>query len=229
MRIVHQAQELPEALTATRREAKAYFGDETVYIEKYLDSPRHIEVQLLGDHYGSLVHLYERECSLQRRYQKIIEEAPSPTLTPELRKAMGEAAVSLGKAIQYTNAGTIEFLLDKDHNFYFLEMNTRVQVEHPVTELTTRIDIVAEQIKIAAGEPLSFQQDDIPQWGHAIECRVYAEAPAQNFMPSPGTITYYHPPDLGCHPSGHSRDYRNDHRQPLRPDDWETDRLRYRP
>ena len=198
MRIVRQAQELPEALTATRREAKAYFGDETVYIEKYLESPRHIEVQLLGDHYGSLVHLYERECSLQRRYQKIIEEAPSPTLTPELRKAMGEAAVSLGTAIEYTNAGTIEFLLDKDHNFYFLEMNTRVQVEHPVTELTTRIDIVAEQIKIAAGEALSFQQDDIPQWGHAIECRVYAEAPAQNFMPSPGTITYYHPPTSGA-------------------------------
>lgn len=198
MRIVRQAQDLPEALTATRREAKAYFGDETVYIEKYLESPRHIEVQLLGDHYGSLVHLYERECSLQRRYQKIVEEAPSPTLTPELRKAMGEAALSLGKAIQYTNAGTIEFLLDNNMNFYFLEMNTRVQVEHPVTELTTRIDIVAEQIKIAAGESLSFQQDDIPQWGHAIECRVYAEAPAQNFMPSPGTITYYHPPTSGA-------------------------------
>ena len=198
MRIVRQADELPDALASTSREAKAYFGDATVYIERYLDSPRHIEVQLLGDHYGSLVHLYERECSLQRRYQKIIEEAPSPTLTPELRKAMGEAAVSLGKAIQYTNAGTIEFLLDQDHNFYFLEMNTRVQVEHPVTELTTRIDIVAEQIKIAAGEPLSFQQDDIPQWGHAIECRVYAEAPERNFMPSPGTITYYHPPASGA-------------------------------
>ena len=198
MRIVRQADELPDALTSTSREAKAYFGDATVYIEKYLESPRHIEVQLLGDHYGSLVHLYERECSLQRRYQKIIEEAPSPTLTPELRKAMGEAAVNLGKAIQYTNAGTIEFLLDKDNNFYFLEMNTRVQVEHPVTELTTRIDIVAEQIKIAAGEPLSFQQDDIPQWGHAIECRVYAENPAENFMPSPGTVTYYHPPRSGA-------------------------------
>ena len=198
MRIVRQANELPDALTSTVREAKAYFGNPTVYIEKYLESPRHIEVQLLGDHYGSLVHLYERECSLQRRYQKIIEEAPSPTLTSELRKAMGEAAVNLGKAIQYTNAGTIEFLLDQDQNFYFLEMNTRVQVEHPVTELTTRIDIVAEQIKIAAGEPLSFQQDAIPQWGHAIECRVYAEAPEQNFMPSPGTITYYHPPASGA-------------------------------
>ena len=198
MRIVRQAGELPDALTSTVREAKAYFGNPTVYIEKYLENPRHIEVQLLGDHYGSLVHLYERECSLQRRYQKIIEEAPSPTLTPELRKTMGEAAVSLGNAIQYTNAGTIEFLLDQDQNFYFLEMNTRVQVEHPVTELTTRIDIVAEQIKIAAGEPLSFQQDDIPQWGHAIECRVYAEAPERNFMPSPGTITYYHPPTSGA-------------------------------
>ena len=198
MRIVRSAAELPDALSATSREAKAYFGDATVYIEKYLESPRHIEVQLLGDHYGNLVHLYERECSLQRRYQKIIEEAPSPTLTPELRRAMGEAAVSLGKAIEYTNAGTIEFLLDQDQRFYFLEMNTRVQVEHPVTELTTRIDIVAEQIRIAAGEPLSFQQDDVPQWGHAIECRVYAEAPEENFRPSPGTVTYHHPPTSGA-------------------------------
>ena len=198
MRIVRSASELPNALTSTSREAKAYFGDATVYIEKYLELPRHIEVQLLGDHYGNLVHLYERECSLQRRYQKIIEEAPSPTLTPELRRAMGEAAVKLGQAIAYTNAGTIEFLLDQDQRFYFLEMNTRVQVEHPVTELTTRIDIVAEQIKIAAGEPLSFQQDDVPQWGHAIECRVYAEAPEENFRPSPGTITYHHPPTLGA-------------------------------
>ncbi len=198
MRIVRNADELPTALTSTSREAKAYFGDATVYIEKYLESPRHIEVQLLGDHYGNLVHLYERECSLQRRYQKIIEEAPSPTITPELRRAMGKAAVSLGKAIEYTNAGTIEFLLDQDQRFYFLEMNTRVQVEHPVTELTTRIDIVAEQIRIAAGEPLSFQQDDVPQWGHAIECRVYAEAPEENFRPSPGTITYHHPPTSGA-------------------------------
>ncbi len=198
MRIVRSADELPNALTSTSREAKAYFGDATVYIEKYLESPRHIEVQLLGDHYGNLVHLYERECSLQRRYQKIIEEAPSPTLTPELRRTMGEAAVKLGKAIEYTNAGTIEFLLDQDQRFYFLEMNTRVQVEHPVTELTTRIDIVAEQIRIAAGEPLSFQQDDVPQWGHAIECRVYAEAPEENFRPSPGTITYHHPPASGA-------------------------------
>ena len=198
MRIVRSASELPDALTSTSREAKAYFGDATVYIEKYLETPRHIEVQLLGDHYGNLVHLYERECSLQRRYQKIIEEAPSPTLTPELRRVMGEAAVKLGQAIAYTNAGTIEFLLDQDQQFYFLEMNTRVQVEHPVTELTTRIDIVAEQIKIAAGEPLSFQQDDVPQWGHAIECRVYAEAPEENFRPSPGTITYHHPPTSGA-------------------------------
>ena len=198
MRIVRSASELPDALTSTSREAKAYFGDATVYIEKYLETPRHIEVQLLGDHYGNLVHLYERECSLQRRYQKIIEEAPSPTLTPELRRVMGEAAVKLGQAIAYTSAGTIEFLLDQDQQFYFLEMNTRVQVEHPVTELTTRIDIVAEQIKIAAGEPLSFQQDDVPQWGHAIECRVYAEAPEENFRPSPGTITYHHPPASGA-------------------------------
>ncbi len=194
MRIVRQADEISEALASTSREAKAYFGDDTVYIEKYLESPRHIEIQLLGDQHGNLVHLYERECSLQRRYQKIIEEAPSPTLTPELREQMGQAAVDLGKAINYTNAGTIEFLLDQDHSFYFLEMNTRVQVEHPVTELTTGIDIVAEQIKIAAGRPLAFTQKDIVQRGHAIECRVYAENPSQNFMPSPGTVTYHRPP-----------------------------------
>ena len=198
MRIVRKADELPEALQSTSREAKAYFGHDAVYIEKYLENPRHIEIQLLGDHYGNLVHLYERECSLQRRYQKIIEEAPSPTLTPDLRKKMGEAALRIGEAINYTNAGTIEFLLDSNHDFYFLEMNTRVQVEHPVTELTTGVDIVVEQIKIAAGEALSFAQEDIPHWGHAIECRVYAEDPKQNFMPSPGTITYYHPPTAGA-------------------------------
>lgn len=194
MRIVQQKEHLQEALEATSREAQAYFGDGTVYVEKYLEQPRHIEFQLLADHHGQVVHLFERECSVQRRYQKIIEEAPSPTLDEELRKKMGEAAINIGKKIGYTNAGTIEFLLDKDKNFYFLEMNTRVQVEHPVTEMTTGIDIVAEQISIAAGKPLSFSQEDIKQEGHAIECRVYAESPENNFMPSPGYIQYYHAP-----------------------------------
>ena len=194
MRIVRSAKELPEALKSTSREAKAYFGDATVYVEKYLDEPRHIEFQLLGDQHGNLVHLFERECSLQRRYQKIIEEAPSPTLTPALRQRMADAALALGNEIGYYNAGTVEFLVDSEQQFYFLEMNTRVQVEHPVTELTTGIDIVAEQLKVAAGQPLSFSQKDISQRGHAIECRVYAEAPRQNFMPSPGPITYYHAP-----------------------------------
>ncbi|WKN42013.1 acetyl/propionyl/methylcrotonyl-CoA carboxylase subunit alpha [Tunicatimonas pelagia] len=194
MRIVRSASALKDALISTSREAKAYFGDATVYIEKYLEEPRHIEFQLLGDQHGNLVHLFERECSLQRRYQKIIEEAPSPTLTPELRTRMAEAALKLGKAINYYNAGTIEFLVDTHQEFYFLEMNTRVQVEHPVTEMTTGVDIVAEQLRVAAGQKLSFTQGDLRQEGHAIECRVYAENPEQNFLPSPGKITYYHAP-----------------------------------
>jgi len=194
MRIVRSANELKDALISTSREAKAYFGDDTVYIEKYLEEPRHIEFQLLGDQHGNLVHLFERECSLQRRYQKIIEEAPSPTLTAELRARMAEAALKLGKAINYYNAGTIEFLVDANHDFYFLEMNTRVQVEHPVTEMTTGVDIVAEQLRVAAGQKLAFTQEDLQQQGHAIECRVYAEDPSENFLPSPGEITYYHAP-----------------------------------
>ncbi len=160
-----------------------------------MEEPRHIEFQLLGDQHGNLVHLFERECSLQRRYQKIIEEAPSPTLTPELRARMAEAALKLGEAINYYNAGTIEFLVDAEEEFYFLEMNTRVQVEHPVTEMTTGVDIVAEQLRVAAGQKLSFTQADLQQQGHAIECRVYAEDPKQNFLPSPGEITYYSAPN----------------------------------
>ncbi|MEM9832861.1 MAG: biotin carboxylase N-terminal domain-containing protein [Bacteroidota bacterium] len=195
MRIVRSSAELKEALIATSREAKAYFGDDAVYIEKYLEEPRHIEFQLLGDQHGNLLHLFERECSLQRRYQKIIEEAPSPTLTPELRQRMAEAALKLGEAINYYNAGTVEFLLDANQDFYFLEMNTRVQVEHPITEMTTGVDIVAEQLKVAAEQKLSFKQEDLHQQGHAIECRVYAENPQENFLPSPGTITYYQTPD----------------------------------
>nr|MBC8458068.1 biotin/lipoyl-binding protein [Deltaproteobacteria bacterium] len=196
MTIVHEEKELVEALEATARQAKAYFGDDTVYIEKYLDEPRHIEIQILGDLHGNVIHLFERECSIQRRYQKIIEESPSATLTAEIRTKMGEAAVRIGKEIGYTSAGTVEFLVDKNLNFYFLEMNTRLQVEHPVTELVTGIDIVEEQIKIAEGEPLRLKQKDIHQHGHAIECRIYAEDPENNFLPSPGFMTLY------CEPQG---------------------------
>ena len=196
MRIVYEEKELAEAIESTSRQAKAYFGDETVYIEKFIEEPRHIEVQIIGDNFGNVVHLFERECSIQRRYQKIIEESPSPTLTPEVRKKMGDAAVAIGKAIGYNNAGTIEFLVDKEMNFYFLEMNTRIQVEHPVTEMVTGIDIVEEQIHVAAGNKLRLKQDDIFQNGHAIECRIYAEDPANNFQPSPGKMTLYKEPEM---------------------------------
>jgi len=194
MQIVNDKQSLAGALEAASREAKNYFADGTVYVEKYLEEPRHIEVQILGDTSGNVVHLFERECTIQRRYQKIIEEAPSPTLTPELRTRMGEAAVAIGKAIKYTSAGTIEFLVDKELNFYFLEMNTRIQVEHPVTELTTGIDIVEQQLLIASGEKISKKQNDIFQTGHAIECRIYAEDPSNNFLPSPGNLSLYQKP-----------------------------------
>ncbi len=196
MKIVYREEELDEAIGSAARQAKAYFGDDTVYIEKYIEEPRHIEIQILGDHFGNVIHLFERECSIQRRYQKIIEESPSPTLTPEVREQMGSAAVAIGKAIGYRNAGTIEFLVDKDLHFYFLEMNTRIQVEHPVTEMVTGIDIVEEQILIASGVPLRYRQDEVMQRGHAIECRVYAEDPAENFAPSPGKMTLYHEPRL---------------------------------
>lgn len=194
MRIVYNDKELENAIESTSREAKSYFGDGAVYIEKFIEEPRHIEIQIIGDNFGNVVHLFERECSIQRRYQKIIEESPSPTLTDAVRQKMGETAVKIGKEIGYNNAGTIEFLVDKNQNYYFLEMNTRVQVEHPVTEMVTGIDIVREQILVAAGNPLSFKQEDIKQTGHAIECRVYAEDPENNFMPSPGKMTYYKEP-----------------------------------
>jgi acetyl-CoA carboxylase biotin carboxylase subunit len=194
MQIVREEKELKEALESTSRQAMAYFGDDTIYLEKYLDEPRHIEFQILGDNQGNVIHLFERECSIQRRYQKIIEESPSPTLTPELRKRMGEAAVRIGKKIGYTNAGTIEFLVDKDLNFYFLEMNTRIQVEHPVTEMVTGTDLVEEQILIAEGHSLRLKQETHRQLGHAIECRIYAEDPENNFMPSPGKMTLYREP-----------------------------------
>ncbi len=194
MRIVYHQEELPDVLEATSREAKSYFGDETVYIEQYVEEPRHIEIQLLGDNHGNLVHLYERECSIQRRYQKIIEESPSPTLNPDVREKMGEAALKIGREIGYNSAGTIEFLVDKNLNYYFLEMNTRIQVEHPVTEMVTGIDIVEEQIRVAAGNKLRYEQPQIKQTGHAIECRIYAEDPANKFLPSPGKITLLHLP-----------------------------------
>lgn len=194
MRIVNDKASLSGALEAASREATNYFADGTVYVEKYLEEPRHIEFQILGDNFGNVVHLFERECTIQRRYQKIIEEAPSPTLTPELRSRMGEAAVTIGKAINYSGAGTIEFLVDKQLNFYFLEMNTRIQVEHPVTELTTGIDIVEEQLYIASGEALRLTQKNLHQSGHAIECRIYAEDPANNFLPSPGNLSLYQKP-----------------------------------
>jgi 3-methylcrotonyl-CoA carboxylase alpha subunit len=194
MRIVRDLKQLSEVLESTSREAKSYFGDGTIFIEKYVEEPRHIEIQVIGDNDGNVIHLFERECSIQRRYQKIIEESPSPTLNSEIRAKMGEAAVRIAKEIGYNNAGTVEFLVDKNLNFYFLEMNTRVQVEHPVTEMVTGVDIVREQIRIAAGFPLSLEQNSLKQTGHAIECRIYAEDPANNFLPSPGEMSEYKEP-----------------------------------
>ena len=194
MRIVNNDKDINDAIEATSREALSYFGDGTIYIEQFIRNPRHIEIQIIGDNHGNLVHLFERECSLQRRYQKVVEESPSPTLNDEVRKKICGTAVKIGKAIGYNNAGTIEFLVDDNLKYYFLEMNTRVQVEHPVTELVTGIDIVREQILVAAGNNLSFTQDEIKQNGHAIECRIYAEDPENDFMPSPGKMTYYKEP-----------------------------------
>lgn len=188
MRIVQTHQDLPEALTSARREARNAFGDDRIYLEKYLDQPRHIEFQVLADQHGHAVHLFERECSIQRRHQKIIEETPSPLLTAELRARMGEAALAAVRAVDYVNAGTIEFLIDSTGSFYFLEMNTRLQVEHPITEMVTGIDLVKAQLAVAAGLPLPFQQGDLGQRGHAIECRIYAEDPANHFLPSIGKV-----------------------------------------
>jgi 3-methylcrotonyl-CoA carboxylase alpha subunit len=195
MRIVNDTSNLAELLESTSREALSYFGDGTVFIEKYIEDPRHIEIQVLGDNYGNVIHLFERECSIQRRHQKIIEESPSPTLTPEIREMMGDTAVRIAKAIGYNNAGTVEFLVDKDLKFYFLEMNTRLQVEHPITEMVTGIDIVKEQIYLAAGKTLDIEQWSVIQSGHAIECRIYAEDPENNFLPSPGVMCLYLEPE----------------------------------
>ncbi|HEX8636702.1 MAG TPA: ATP-grasp domain-containing protein, partial [Pyrinomonadaceae bacterium] len=190
MRLVENEQDLKNALEAAQSEAEASFGDSAVYVEKAIVRPRHIEIQVFSDKHGNHVHLGERECSIQRRHQKVIEECPSPINSPELRQKMGECAVLVAKAVNYVGAGTVEFLVsDLDKSFYFLEMNTRLQVEHPVTELVTRIDLVREQINVAYGEKLSFTQEDVDWDGHSIECRVYAEDPENNFLPSPGKIT----------------------------------------
>ncbi|HZS95556.1 MAG TPA: acetyl-CoA carboxylase biotin carboxylase subunit [Terriglobales bacterium] len=189
MRLVHRADELRAALESAQSEAQRAFGDNEVYIEQAIINPRHIEMQVLADEHGNTVYLGERECSIQRRHQKVLEEAPSPIVDSEMRRRMGEVAVRVAQAAGYTNAGTIEFLVDQQKNFYFLEMNTRLQVEHPVTELTTGLDLVHLQIRIAAGEKLPFSQSDVKLRGHAIECRIYAEDPDNNFFPSPGKIT----------------------------------------
>ncbi|HPJ16424.1 MAG TPA: acetyl-CoA carboxylase biotin carboxylase subunit [Spirochaetota bacterium] len=194
MRLVWNKEELPKLFDSAKSEAKAAFGDDTMYMEKFLENPRHIEFQIIGDEFGNVVHLGERDCSLQRRNQKVLEESPSPIMTEDLRKKMGEAAVKAAKAIKYKSAGTIEFLLDKHNNFFFMEMNTRIQVEHPVTELVTGIDLIAEQIKVAAGQKIEFKQNEIHVNGHAIECRINAEKPSENFRPSPGKITSLHLP-----------------------------------
>jgi acetyl-CoA carboxylase, biotin carboxylase subunit len=194
MRFVPGDEELSKLYMAAQGEAEAAFGNGGVYVEKFVQNPRHIEFQILADMHGNVVHLGERECSIQRRHQKLLEEAPSSALTPEMRKQMGDAAVLAAKAINYVGAGTVEFLLDQSGDFYFMEMNTRIQVEHPVTEMITGIDLIAEQIRIAQGEKLSFTQDQIQLRGHAIECRVNAEDPDRNFRPSPGRISGYLPP-----------------------------------
>jgi acetyl-CoA carboxylase biotin carboxylase subunit len=188
LRLVASKAELRPALARARSEAGSAFGDDSVYLEKAIVRPRHVEIQVLADHHGHAVHLFERECSIQRRHQKVIEESPSPLLDPGLRERMGALAVALVKRTGYVNAGTLEFLVDADRNPWFLEMNTRLQVEHPVTEMVTGVDVVKAQIRIAQGEPLAFRQEDLRQRGHAVECRVYAEDPAAGFLPSPGTI-----------------------------------------
>jgi acetyl-CoA carboxylase, biotin carboxylase subunit len=194
MRLVSADSEMAAAWRDAASEAQNAFGDARLYLEKYVDRPRHIEIQILGDAHGRIVHLGERECSVQRRHQKVIEESPSPIMTPELRRAMGEAAIRLASDASYVNAGTVEFLVDAQRNFYFLEVNTRLQVEHPVTEMVTGLDLVELQIRAAAGEPLPFSQEDVNLSGHAVECRLYAEDPANQFFPSPGRILSWRAP-----------------------------------
>ena len=189
MKIVQSEKLLEQSIESAKRESKSAFGDNTVFLEKYLEKPRHIEFQILADEHGNVIHLFERECSIQRRHQKIIEETPSPIMTKELRHKIGKAAVNAAKAVGYTNAGTVEFMVDGNLNYYFMEMNTRLQVEHPITEMTTGIDLAKWQLRIAAGDKLTLKQNDLSQRGHAIECRIYAEDPANGFLPSIGRLT----------------------------------------
>ncbi|MBO6972912.1 MAG: acetyl-CoA carboxylase biotin carboxylase subunit [Prochlorococcus marinus CUG1434] len=194
MRLVEKAENLEKMFKAAQGEAEAAFGNDGLYMEKFIKKPRHVEIQILADRSGNVVHLGERDCSVQRRHQKLLEESPSPAINTELRKKMENAAIAAAKSISYEGAGTVEFLVDDDNNFYFMEMNTRIQVEHPVTEMVTGVDLIAEQIKIASGSNLEFNQDDIHLNGHAIECRINAEDPSHNFRPSPGKITGWLPP-----------------------------------
>ncbi|MFD0751535.1 acetyl-CoA carboxylase biotin carboxylase subunit [Mucilaginibacter calamicampi] len=191
MRIVDRVEDFEEQMQLAVSEATSAFGDGSVFIERYVSSPKHIEIQVLGDTHGNIVHLFERDCSVQRRHQKVVEEAPSSVLTPQIRERMGQCAVDVARSVNYTGAGTVEFIMDEQLNFYFLEMNTRLQVEHPVTELITGIDLVKEQIRVASGEALSFTQNDLKINGHAVELRVYAEDPANNFLPDIGTLQTY--------------------------------------
>ncbi len=194
MRIVYKKEDLENAVNAAMRESLSAFGSDEVYLEKYIEQPRHVEFQVAADHYGNAIHLFERECSIQRRHQKIIEETPSTALDDELRHKMGETAIKVVKVAKYDSIGTVEFLVDKDKNFYFLEVNTRIQVEHPITEMTTGLDLVKLQIQIADNQPLSLKQEDISKKGHSIECRIYAEDSDNNFLPSSGKILFYKPP-----------------------------------
>ncbi|MEB3334890.1 MAG: acetyl-CoA carboxylase biotin carboxylase subunit [Cyanobacteriota bacterium] len=194
MRLVPSADQLESLFKAAQGEAEAAFGNPGLYMEKFIDRPRHVEVQVLADRFGNVIHLGERDCSIQRRHQKLLEEAPSPGLDPAVRERMGHAAAAAARSIRYEGAGTVEFLLDRSGNFYFMEMNTRIQVEHPVTEMVTGLDLIAEQLRIAGGEPISVSQQEVRLQGHAIECRINAEDPRQNFRPSPGKITGWLPP-----------------------------------
>jgi acetyl-CoA carboxylase biotin carboxylase subunit len=204
MRLVQSEKDILAAVSSAKSEAKAAFGDDAVYIEKYINSPHHIEFQVLADNHGNCIHLFERECSVQRRHQKVIEETPSPIMTPEVRNEMGRHAIAAAKAVNYSGAGTIEFIVDDDLNYYFLEMNTRLQVEHPITERVVNVDLVKEQIKIANNEVLSLKQDELKQIGHAIEARIYAEDPDKNFMPNPGLIKHITEPlGLGVRHDGY--------------------------
>jgi len=204
MRLVKEESKVLNSIRAARSEALAAFGNDAVYIEKYIESPHHIEFQILADNYGNTIHLYERECSVQRRHQKVVEETPSPILTPKVREEMGNFAIAAAKAAGYSGAGTIEFIVDENLNYYFLEMNTRLQVEHPITERVVGVDLVKEQIRVANNEVLSLKQEDLKQRGHAIECRIYAEDPDRNFMPSPGVIKYItEPHGLGVRCDGY--------------------------